>query len=58
MRWYRWDQRRSRHTSRGDKLTAHVALDQSVPRVRAEVGVLIDASHAVVIRDVRGAPIP
>ena len=33
----------------GEPLTAHVGLDRSVPRVGAEVGVLIDESHAVVI---------
>ena len=34
----------------GETLNAHVALDQAVPPVGAQVGVLIDESHAVVIR--------
>ena len=34
----------------GERLTAHLALDEPVPRLGAEVGVRIDESHAVVIR--------
>jgi ABC-type sulfate/molybdate transport systems ATPase subunit len=33
----------------GDTLSAHVALDQPVPRIGAQVGVVIDENHAVVI---------
>ena len=33
----------------GEMLTAHLALDEPVPRAGAEVGVLVDESHAVVI---------
>ena len=35
----------------GEALTAHLTLDQAVPHVGDEVGVLIDARHAVVILD-------
>src|SRR5215204_103986 len=35
----------------GETLSAHLALDQPVPRVGDPVSVLIDESHAVVIRD-------
>jgi ABC-type sulfate/molybdate transport systems ATPase subunit len=41
----------------GETLTAHLALDQSVPRVGVEVGVRIDASHAVVIPEGRNAAV-
>jgi hypothetical protein len=38
----------------GETLSAHLALDQPVPRVGDPVSVLIHESHAVVIRDRRG----
>ena len=39
----------------GETLSAHVALDQAVPHVGNQVGVGIDARHAVVITDRRGS---
>ena len=33
----------------GDTFTAHVALEQAVPRIGDQVGIVIDESHAVVI---------
>ena len=35
----------------GQRLTAHLAMDQPVPRAGAEVGVVIDDNHAVVIAE-------